>query len=147
MIDGIRDNLLSVLDVTSVQIQRQPSGDAIVFPKTLALCGQLPRCPPQSEELRFKKCDSVQQFSSGEDLSDAGLNCVLYLVQSSARKQCVDELLVKPGLFDRELVADLQGLVRDSKPEGHRLRSNATTLYDIDQPFVFDLYAMVTMRV
>ncbi|KIM41281.1 hypothetical protein M413DRAFT_445319 [Hebeloma cylindrosporum] len=114
-----------------------PPGTKGVFYYHLA-----PGSPPQAGEVRFKKCDSVQQFSSGEDLqADAGQPwalSLLHIVQARIRKGVLDELLVEPGLVDRELVADLQRLLRDCTVE-KRLISHATTLCDIDQSFVVDL--------
>ncbi|KIM40620.1 hypothetical protein M413DRAFT_28419 [Hebeloma cylindrosporum] len=100
-----------------------------------------PGIPPQAGELRFKKCESVQGFSYGEDLQvDAGQHWSLPLiniVQSAPRQAYLNELLVEPGLVDRGLVADLQRLVRDQTKDKGGFSS--TTLYDIDQPFIIDL--------
>ncbi|KIM41287.1 hypothetical protein M413DRAFT_145791 [Hebeloma cylindrosporum] len=109
-----------------------PSGTKGVFYYHLS-----PGRPPLAGELRFRKCDSIQQFSCGEDLEIGGQPWTLSLfniIQSSFRKGYLDELLIEPGLVDRELVADLQRL----KAKCHLLKSNAITLYDIDQPFIAD---------
>ncbi|KIM36316.1 hypothetical protein M413DRAFT_449202 [Hebeloma cylindrosporum] len=100
-----------------------------------------PGSPPQAGELRFKKCDSAQQFSSGEDLQvDVGQPwslSLLNVVQSTVREGCLDELLVGPGLVDHEIVADLQRLVQG---RDQRIGTHAITLHDIDQPFITDLH-------
>ncbi|KIM41232.1 hypothetical protein M413DRAFT_445270 [Hebeloma cylindrosporum] len=99
-----------------------------------------PGSPPQAGEIRFKKCDTVQQFSSGEDLeAESGQPwsvSLLHLVSSKLRKGCLDELLVDAGLVDRELVSDLQRLIQNPK----QLTRKVITLHDMDQPFVTNIH-------
>ena len=107
-----------------------------------------PGRPPQAGELRFKKCDSTEQFHAGEDLQiDVGQPWslpLLNIVQSMPRNAFLHELLVGPGLVDQELVADLRRLFEGSKDKdpGHGLgfSRGGLTLHDIDQPFVTDVH-------
>jgi hypothetical protein len=107
-----------------------------------------PGCPPQAGELRFKKCDTVDQFHEGEDLEvDAGQPwslSLLNIVQSTPRNAFLRELLVEPGLVDQELVADLRRLfdgAKDKDPgHGFGFSRGGLTLHDIDQPFVTDVH-------
>ncbi|KIM41277.1 hypothetical protein M413DRAFT_27662 [Hebeloma cylindrosporum] len=122
------------------------SGALVPFPpgtKGLFYYHLAPGSPPQAGEIRFKECDSVQQFSSGEDLQvDTGAPWTLPLfniVNSTPRRGYLEEPLLAPGLVDQELVADLQRLVRDSR-RCKRLLHYGIALYEIDQPFVTDLH-------
>jgi hypothetical protein len=50
------------------------------------------------------------------------------------------ELIVEPGLVDRDLLADLERLFRVSKAKGLGMNRGGLMLYDIDQPFVVDVH-------
>ncbi|KIM49585.1 hypothetical protein M413DRAFT_21778 [Hebeloma cylindrosporum] len=88
--------------------------------------------------MRQRSTNSLLERISKSTQDDLGL--CLYSTSSNPppRQGYLDELLVEPGLVDRELVADLQRLVQDSKTK--QLGSNGITLFDIDQPFVLDLH-------
>jgi hypothetical protein len=103
-----------------------------------------PALPPQAGEVRFRKCNNLQQFHDGEDLEvDIGQTWslpLLNIAQSKTRGELLHELIVEPGLVDHDLLADLERLFGMSKVKGLGMNRGGLMLYNIDQPFVTDLH-------
>jgi hypothetical protein len=101
---------------------------------------QPPALPPIAGGIRFRICDSVSQFANGKDL-DVAIGepwniPLINIVKASCYKETLAHLL-KEGLIDHGLVADIENIAGEAKKNQKR----GTTIYDIDQPFVVNLSA------
>jgi len=101
---------------------------------------QPPALPPIAGEMRFRICDSASQFANGKDLDvEIGepWNIPLINIVKVSCYQEVLTLLLREGLVDQGLVADIENIAG----EGKESQKKGITIYDIDQPFVVNLSA------
>lgn len=105
---------------------------------------QSPTLPPASGQVRFRICDTVSQFANGRDLDVVigdPWNIPLLNVVKSAKYKGIKALLLREGLVDRRLIADIQGITK-----GVSSHKKGAAIFDIDQPFVADLSTSLTVR-
>lgn len=103
---------------------------------------QPPALPPTAGEMRFRICDDASQFANGKDLEveigEPWNIPLINIVKVSCYKE-IQALLLREGLVDQGLVADIENITG----EGKENQKKGITIYDIDQPFVTNLSATV----
>ena len=96
---------------------------------------QPPALPPIAGEMRFRICDDASQFANGKDLDvEIGepWNIPLINIVKVSRYKEILALLLREGLVDQGIVADIENIAG----EGKESQKKGITIYDIDQPFV-----------
>ncbi|KAF8962302.1 hypothetical protein BDZ97DRAFT_1825507 [Flammula alnicola] len=87
-----------------------------------------------SAQIRFRICDDVASFKQGVDLrndiTEEPWSVSLYSIAKFRRYNAFLRLLLEQGLVDVDLISDIRNLP---------FRRLSSCLYDLNQPFIFDV--------
>jgi len=116
--------------------------DDIPFP--LNTCGVFyyhvdPQLPPMNGSVRFRLCDSLENFVQGKDLEvNIGKPWMVPLVRLAhvSSFRALNRFIIEEGLVDKQLMRDIQKLKMPRRP-------SALFLYQLSQSFVVDLHMTV----
>ncbi len=118
--------------------------DDIPFP--INTCGVFyyhvdPQLPPINGSVRFRLCDSLENFVQGKDLEvNTGKPWMVPLVRLAhvSSFRALNRFIIEEGLVDKRLVRDIQKLKVPRRPCAH-------LLYHLSQSFVVDLHMTVLL--
>lgn len=93
-----------------------------------------PAVPPIAGEVRFRLCDTVEDFERGSDLHIHGTRWSLPLTRIAYNSSLIGlrKLLVKEGLVDSQLMTDVSKLANLDKLD------DRLTLFHLSHPFLVD---------
>lgn len=94
-----------------------------------------PTLPPIAGEIRFRLCDTIENFEHGSDLHILGMPWSLPLTRIAYNSSLIGlrKLLVKEGLVDSQLMTDISKLPNLDRQD------DRLTLFHLSHPFLVDL--------